>query len=85
MPARLEVIEVVVADMARSLAFYRRLGLDVPPDADQQPHVEASLPAACAWPGTPSRRSARSTPSGRLQGVAATKSRSPSAWTQPPR
>jgi len=51
MPARLEVIEVVVADMARSLAFYRRLGLDVPPDADQQPHVEASLPGGLrlAW------------------------------------
>ena len=30
--------------MAASLAFYRRLGLDVPADADDQPHVEAVLP-----------------------------------------
>jgi catechol 2,3-dioxygenase-like lactoylglutathione lyase family enzyme len=35
---------IVVSDMARSLAFYRRLGLDVPADADGQPHVEVELP-----------------------------------------
>jgi catechol 2,3-dioxygenase-like lactoylglutathione lyase family enzyme len=40
----LAVIELVVEDMARSLAFYRRLGLDVPADADRQPHVEVDLP-----------------------------------------
>jgi catechol 2,3-dioxygenase-like lactoylglutathione lyase family enzyme len=44
MNPRLEVIGVVVADMSRSLAFYRQLGLDVPPDADDRPHVEAALP-----------------------------------------
>ncbi len=44
MKPRMEVIGVVVADMARSLAFYRRLGLDFPAEADNQPHVEASLP-----------------------------------------
>jgi catechol 2,3-dioxygenase-like lactoylglutathione lyase family enzyme len=44
MNARLDVIGLVVADMARSLAFYRELGLDVPADADTQPHVEVSLP-----------------------------------------
>jgi catechol 2,3-dioxygenase-like lactoylglutathione lyase family enzyme len=44
MTPRIEVIGVVVADMARSLAFYRRLGLDFPADADSQPHVEAALP-----------------------------------------
>ena len=37
------IVEVVVADMARSLAFYRRLGLDIPPDADDQPHVDILL------------------------------------------
>ena len=37
------VIELVVSDMAASLAFYRRLGVDVPDDADDQPHVEADL------------------------------------------
>lgn len=49
--ARLDVIELVVADMAASLAFYRRLGLDVPPDADTEPHVEVALPGGLrlAW------------------------------------
>ncbi|PVZ13173.1 VOC family protein [Actinomycetospora cinnamomea] len=43
MPPRLTVVELVVSDMAASLAFYRRLGLDAPPGADQQPHVEIDL------------------------------------------
>ena len=42
--ARLDVIGLVVADMAASLAFYRRLGLDIPADADEAPHVEVALP-----------------------------------------
>jgi catechol 2,3-dioxygenase-like lactoylglutathione lyase family enzyme len=41
---QLSVIGIVVADMARSLAFYRHLGLDLPQEADGQPHVEATLP-----------------------------------------
>jgi catechol 2,3-dioxygenase-like lactoylglutathione lyase family enzyme len=41
---QLGVIGIVVADMARSLAFYRQLGLAVPPEADAAPHVEAALP-----------------------------------------
>jgi catechol 2,3-dioxygenase-like lactoylglutathione lyase family enzyme len=44
MAPRFDVIGVVVADMATSLAFYRRLGLDIPSDADGAPHVEVSLP-----------------------------------------
>jgi catechol 2,3-dioxygenase-like lactoylglutathione lyase family enzyme len=44
MAATLGVIGVVVQDMARSLAFYRRLGLDVPAGADGEPHVEVGLP-----------------------------------------
>jgi catechol 2,3-dioxygenase-like lactoylglutathione lyase family enzyme len=44
MPARLDVIGLVVKDMARSLAFYRRLGLEAPVEAEQEPHVEVSLP-----------------------------------------
>jgi len=44
MAATLKVIGVVVADMARSLAFYRRLGLDVPAAADTEDHVEVALP-----------------------------------------
>ena len=44
MPARLDVIGLVVADMARSLAFYRRLGLEAPAETEQEPLVEVSLP-----------------------------------------
>ena len=44
MPARLDVVGIVVADMARSLAFYRRLGLEAPATADTEPHVEIALP-----------------------------------------
>ncbi|MFD5545382.1 VOC family protein [Streptomyces goshikiensis] len=41
---RLDMIGLVVSDMAASLAFYRRLGIDVPAGAESEPHVEASLP-----------------------------------------
>lgn len=44
MTPRLDAIGLVVADMAASLAFYRRLGLDIPADADTAPHAEATLP-----------------------------------------
>ncbi|MFC3981899.1 VOC family protein [Streptosporangium jomthongense] len=44
MRARLSFVGIVVKDMARSLAFYRRLGLNLPPEADGEPHVEAELP-----------------------------------------
>lgn len=37
------VIELVVADMPASLAFYRRLGLDIPDGADTEPHVDVDL------------------------------------------
>jgi catechol 2,3-dioxygenase-like lactoylglutathione lyase family enzyme len=43
MRAQLNLIGLVVEDMARSLAFYRRLGLELPAEADQQPHAEATL------------------------------------------
>jgi catechol 2,3-dioxygenase-like lactoylglutathione lyase family enzyme len=44
MTARFAAIGLVVADMGRALAFYRTLGLDVPIDADDQPHVDVPLP-----------------------------------------
>ena len=44
MSARFAAIGLVVADMGRSLAFYRALGLDVPADGDDQPHVDVPLP-----------------------------------------
>ena len=37
-------IGLAVADMATSLAFYRRLGLDLPPELDKERHAEAVLP-----------------------------------------
>lgn len=51
MTTRIALVELVVADMAASLAFYRRLGIDVPADADAQPHVDAELPGGMriAW------------------------------------
>ena len=51
MTARLDLVGLVVSNMAHSLAFYRRLGFDLPPGADGEPHVEASLPGGLriAW------------------------------------
>ncbi len=51
MSTRLDVVGLVVQNMARSLAFYRLLGLDVPPEADSEGHVEATLPGGLrlAW------------------------------------
>jgi catechol 2,3-dioxygenase-like lactoylglutathione lyase family enzyme len=48
---QLDLIGIVVGDMASSLAFYRQLGLDLPTDADTQPHAEATLPGGMrlAW------------------------------------
>jgi uncharacterized glyoxalase superfamily protein PhnB len=37
------LIELVVSDMATTLAFYRRLGLDIPPEADDEPHVDTAF------------------------------------------
>ena len=37
-------IGLAVADMSTALAFYRRLGLDIPPEADKEPHVNYELP-----------------------------------------
>jgi catechol 2,3-dioxygenase-like lactoylglutathione lyase family enzyme len=37
-------IGLVVADMAAAADFYRRLGVDLPDDAADQPHAEAALP-----------------------------------------
>lgn len=59
MTPRLDVVGIVVADMAASLAFYRRLGLDVPAEADGEPHVEAALPGGLrvAWDTVETMRS----------------------------
>jgi uncharacterized glyoxalase superfamily protein PhnB len=40
---KLDVFGTVVSDMARSVAFYRRLGLEFPEGAENEPHAEAQL------------------------------------------
>ena len=40
--ARLDALGVVVSDMARAVAFYRRLGLEFETGAEDQPHTEAA-------------------------------------------
>ena len=40
---RPSVIELVVSDMAASLRFFRLLGIDSPPEADREPHVDVEL------------------------------------------
>jgi catechol 2,3-dioxygenase-like lactoylglutathione lyase family enzyme len=44
MTVRFAVVEIVTADMPRSLAFYRALGMELPAAADQEDHVEYALP-----------------------------------------
>ncbi|WP_424211209.1 VOC family protein [Streptomyces sp. BI20] len=44
MSPRLDMIGIVVSDMPAALAFYRRLGLDLPAEVDSLPHVESVLP-----------------------------------------
>ena len=42
--AQFDALGVVVADVPRSLTFYRRLGLEFPEGAESEQHVEATLP-----------------------------------------
>ena len=51
MTIQMNLIGLVVADMSASLAFYRRLSLDIPAAADTEPHVEVTLPGGLrlAW------------------------------------
>jgi uncharacterized glyoxalase superfamily protein PhnB len=48
---RLDLVGIIVEHMPASLAFYRRLGLAIPPEADREGHVEAALPGGMrlAW------------------------------------
>ena len=36
-------IGLVASDLPRTLSFYRAIGLDIPADADSEPHVEVTL------------------------------------------
>jgi catechol 2,3-dioxygenase-like lactoylglutathione lyase family enzyme len=40
---QLDAFGIVVSDMARALAFYRKLGLEFPDGAESEGHVEAQL------------------------------------------
>jgi len=40
---RMDAFGLVVADMEATLAFYRRLGVDIPEGAESEGHVEATV------------------------------------------
>ena len=44
MAPRIDVVGLVVSDMAASLGFYRRLGFEFAAGAETEGHVETSLP-----------------------------------------
>ncbi|MGO4615479.1 VOC family protein [Nocardia sp. 2YAB30] len=44
MTPQLDVIGIIVTDMAAAVAFYRRLGLDFPAGSEQEAHAEAAVP-----------------------------------------
>lgn len=43
MSPRLDLIGIVVQNMAKSLAFYRALGMNIPAEMDSEGHVEITL------------------------------------------
>lgn len=43
MTPRLDLVGLVVKDMAASLAFYRQLGFELAPELDNEDHVEATV------------------------------------------
>jgi uncharacterized glyoxalase superfamily protein PhnB len=49
MTPQLDAFGIVVSDMARSIAFYRRLGLEFPEGAENEGHAEAELPGGVRY------------------------------------
>ena len=49
MSPQLDFFGIVVSDMARSVAFYRKLGLAFPDGAENEGHVEAQLPGGLRY------------------------------------
>jgi catechol 2,3-dioxygenase-like lactoylglutathione lyase family enzyme len=51
MDLQLDLVGIVVRDMGASLEFYRRLGLNIPEGAEDEPHAEATTPSGLrvAW------------------------------------
>jgi catechol 2,3-dioxygenase-like lactoylglutathione lyase family enzyme len=44
MSPKISMFSIVSSDLPASLAFYRRLGLEIPAEADNAPHVDVPLP-----------------------------------------
>jgi catechol 2,3-dioxygenase-like lactoylglutathione lyase family enzyme len=49
MTPRFDALGVVVSDMPRALAFYRKLGLEFAAGAESEDHVEAELPGGLRY------------------------------------
>ena len=49
MTPRFEAMGIVVSDMPRALAFYRKLGLEFPEGSEGEDHVEAQLPGGLRY------------------------------------
>jgi catechol 2,3-dioxygenase-like lactoylglutathione lyase family enzyme len=49
MTPQFDFFGVPVSDMARSVAFYRRLGLDFPEGSESEAHAEATLPGGMRY------------------------------------
>jgi len=47
----LDLVGIITRDMKASLEFYRWLGLDIPKDGEDEPHVETTTPSGLrvAW------------------------------------
>ena len=44
MAVQIDMVGIVVRDMAKALNFYRKLGLDIPEGVAAEPHVEVTTP-----------------------------------------
>lgn len=64
MSPRFDLVGIVTADLTASLAFYRRLGLDIPDGAENEPHVETTLPGGVRLAWDPESTIAAFDPSG---------------------
>ena len=49
MTPRFEALGIVVSDMPRALAFYRKLGLEFPEGSESEGHVEAQVPGGVRY------------------------------------
>jgi catechol 2,3-dioxygenase-like lactoylglutathione lyase family enzyme len=58
-PPKLSLFGFVANDLPETLAFYRRLGVPIPAEADGQPHVEVTLAGGLrlAWDSVETIRS----------------------------